>query len=228
VNYPFAPNNQIPNDQQTTSQAKQPQTTRTMSNPFAAYTAQPANDGWMTTRKTGRDDGAIRKAAEAASEARKMKTRCGAANNGGSKGAGSKGGGRKKKRSFSDEESFIDEEDYEDDFVVHSEEEEGSFFDSEEGDWNSDLEDDDSLDGKKKKKQTKQKGLAKKKPVQKQVVSKRGGRGNRTGKQPVYNVDDSEDGKKLNEVEFVNLFYSYVPRLLKGLAGCSSNFHIAL
>ncbi|KAL3786634.1 hypothetical protein HJC23_006830 [Cyclotella cryptica] len=132
------------------------------SNPFAQFAAgnkigalsilhTSNDDGWMTTRKTGRDDTAIRRAANEAAEARKAKNRRTTA------GAAKRAG--------------------------ESRRQEMSHSGSEEGDWNSDLEEDDESVVRKSKA-----ARGKKKPVK--VTSK----GKRTrGKKVVYEVDVSED-----------------------------------
>ena len=120
-----------------------------------------------------------------------------------------KGSSKRRRRvdDESDEDSFIaddDDDEEEDDFIVHSEEEEESLQEeSEEGDWDSDLEDDESVVGKNKKKKG---GKGKKrvgvtKPKEEKAVKRGGRRGvrNKTGRQPVYDVDDSsEEGEMCN------------------------------
>ena len=149
--------------------------------------------GWMTTRKLGRDDVTIRKAASKAAEVRKSKNRRGENGVGamGEAAGGKCGSGsrrRKKKDDFIDyssEEDFDyseDEMDVSDDsFIVHSEEEEGENGSSDgddnelekEEDWNSDLEDDDSMEKNAKKSKLRNKNKKKKtKPLSKPFSSR--------------------------------------------------------
>lgn len=150
----------------------------------------------MTTRKSGRDDSAIRRAAEEAAEARKVKNRRG--NKGsraakGGKNAASKGRGRRKQDSDS-EASFLaddDELDEDDDFIAHSEEEELSDELSEmEGDWNENLEDDDSFVGKRRGNKKSSKKPSRGKKTQ-ETRLKRG----RERKKVVYDVDGTDSGE---------------------------------
>ena len=89
-----------------------------------------------------------------------------------------------------------DDDEEEDDFIVHSGEEESLEEESEEGDWDSELEDDDSVVVKKKKSDKGKKMIRGNKAKETKAAKPGGGRGVRNkGRQPVYNVDDSEDGE---------------------------------